>query len=60
MKVKLLISRAGVDFVQQVGDEIDVSETEGASLIQAGQAVPVREERKETATKKIVAEKAKK
>lgn len=60
MKVKLLISRAGRDFVQKAGDEIDVSDAEGARLIEAGKAVPVREARKETAAKKITTEKARK
>lgn len=60
MRVKLLISRAGVGFVQKVGDEIDVADAEGARLIAAGKAVPVRQERKETATKKPAAEKVRK
>lgn len=51
MKVKLLISRAGAGFSQNVGDEIDVSEAEGLRLVQAGKAVAVAEKR-ETATRK--------
>lgn len=62
MKVKLLVSRAGVGFSQSVGDEVDVSDAEGKRMIEAGQAVPVRETQakapKETATKKAVSEKA--
>lgn len=50
MKVKLLISRAGVDFVQNAGEIVDVSEAEGLRMIKAGQADAVKV--KETATKK--------
>ena len=55
MKVKLLISRAGVGFSQNVGDEIEVSEAEGLCLIKAGQADAV--EVRETATKKTATQK---
>ena len=41
MKVKLLTSRAGVDFSQNAGDVIDVSEAEGKRMIEAGQAAPI-------------------
>lgn len=51
MKVKLLISRAGVSFVQARGDVIEVDDDEGLRMIQAGQAEPV-DDKKETATKK--------
>lgn len=60
MKIKLLVSRAGPTVSQAVGDEIEVGEAEAARMIAAGQAVPVREERKETAVRKITAEKARK
>jgi hypothetical protein len=51
MKVKLTTSRAGVGFSQQVGDIIEVSEAEGASLLTSGQAEPVREQKIERAVK---------
>ena len=38
MKIKLLVSRAGVDFSQNRGEVIEVSEKEGLSMIAAGQA----------------------
>ncbi len=46
MKVKLLISRAGLSFSQSAGQEVEVSEEEGKRLIQAGKASPVAEKRK--------------
>ena len=42
MKIKLLTSRAGVGFSQNVGDEIEVSDAEARRMIEAGQAAPVR------------------
>lgn len=56
MKVKLLISRAGAKFAQAAGEVVEVSEREGAALIDAGKAEPVSF--KETATKKTTARKA--
>lgn len=44
MKVKLLVSRAGLAGASSVGDEIEVGEAEGVRMIEAGQAVPVREQ----------------
>ena len=41
MKIKLLTSRAGADFSQNVGDVVDVSDGEGKRMIDAGQAIPV-------------------
>jgi len=41
MKVKLLCSRSGVGFSQNVGDEIDVGDAEGLRMVNAGQAVEV-------------------
>lgn len=58
MKVKLLVSRAGVSFAQNAGDVIDVADAEGLSLIKSGQADTVVV--KETAAKKTVSEKRKK
>lgn len=56
MKVKLLISRAGVNFSQSCGDEITVDNAEGLRMIQANQAVLIEEV--ETAIKKAPTEKA--
>jgi hypothetical protein len=42
MKVKLLVSRGGIGFSQNFGDEIEVSAAEGKRMIEAGHAVPVR------------------
>lgn len=56
MKVKLLISRSGKDFTQSAGEVVEVSEREGAALIDAGKAEPISF--KETATKKTAARKA--
>lgn len=58
MKIKLLTSRSGLDGAFAIGDEIDVSDAEGARMIEAGQAMPVRAEKRETATRKPSAEKA--
>jgi hypothetical protein len=58
MKIKLLTSRAGVDFSQSIGDEIDVSEAEGIRMIQSNQAVAVRSAKKESSSKKSAPEKA--
>jgi len=41
MKVKLLCSRSGVGFSQNMGDEIEVGDGEGLRMIDAGQCVPV-------------------
>lgn len=57
MKVKLLISRAGADFAQSQGEEIEVSAEEAKRMIDAGQAEAV-DGKKETATKKVATEKA--
>lgn len=51
MKVKLLTSRAGLDFVQQAGDVVEMSVSEGQALIERGQAVLVREQKIERAVK---------
>jgi len=40
MKVKLLVSRAGTDFTQSVGDIIEVSDDEGQRLLDSMQAEP--------------------
>jgi hypothetical protein len=51
MKIKLLCSRAGADFAQNAGDEIEVSAEEGARMIEAGQAIPYAEAKIERAVK---------
>ena len=56
MKVKLLVSRAGVDFVQSAGEVVDVSADEAKRMIEAGQAGPVKTV--ERAVKKTKTEKA--
>lgn len=58
MKVRLLISRAGYGFSQSAGDGVDVPDAEGARLIEAGKAEPVRSAKKETATRKQRVERA--
>ena len=42
MKIKLLVSRSGVDGAFSPGDEIEVTNDEAKRMIEAGQAVPVR------------------
>lgn len=37
-KVRLLVNRAGRDFVQNAGDEVEVSEDEAERLVEAQQA----------------------
>lgn len=56
MKVKLLVSRSGVDFSQDAGDKIIVDDSEGLRMIQAGQALLIEEAEKASAKK--VTEKA--
>jgi len=51
MKVKLLTSRAGISFTQNVGDIIEVGPIEGQMLLESGQAEAVREEKIERAVK---------
>lgn len=51
MKVKLLVSRAGAGFSQNVNDEIDVSKEEGLRLIEAGQAELVGKVERSTSKK---------
>lgn len=42
MKIRLLTARAGVNFSQNRGEEIEVSKAEAIRMIEAGQAEPVR------------------
>ena len=57
MRIKLLVGRAGVDFAQNPGEEIEVEAIEAARMIAAGQAValaaplPRRQAKRETAAK---------
>jgi hypothetical protein len=55
MKVKLLVGRASADFSQNAGDVVDVDINEGARMIEAGQAVPVIEQKTERAVKATAA-----
>lgn len=45
MKVKLITGRAGVNWSQAAGEEIEVSNEEGKRLIEMQRAVLVREKR---------------
>lgn len=53
MKVKLLISRGGVGFTQNAGDEIDVDNDEAKRMMEANppQCVPVRATKSEKAVR---------
>lgn len=58
MQVKLLVSRVSVDGAQNRGDIIEVSSAEGARMIKAEQAEPIRSEKRETTAKRAKSEKA--
>lgn len=58
MLVKLLVSRTGKAGPQNIGDEIDVPDDEGARMVEKGQAVPVRAKAPERAVRKPKVEKA--
>jgi F0F1-type ATP synthase membrane subunit b/b' len=61
MKIQLLQSRATATGAENRGQIIEVSDAEAVRMIEAGQAKPVREERKaEKAVKKPSPEKASK
>jgi len=54
MLIKLLVSRAGVNFSQTAGDIVEVDNAEAVRMIDAGQAEASKKETiVETATKKI-------
>ena len=55
MKVRMLTSMAGENFVWNHGDEIEVPDAEGKRFIEAGIAEPVVASKKETASKKTPA-----
>ena len=52
MKIRLLVSRAGIDFSQNRGDVIEVSDREAIAMIEQGQAVPETEESQERAVRR--------
>lgn len=52
MKVKLLTSRAGIDFAQDAGDVIEVSNDEAKRLLESGQAEPVAKKASDKAEKR--------
>lgn len=58
VKVKLKVSRSGVDGAFNVGDEIDVSADEAQRMVDAEQADLVRGPKKEKAAPKKKAERA--
>ena len=51
MKIKLLVSRAGMDFSQNAGDEIEVEAAEAKRMIDAGQAEVIEAPKTERAVK---------
>jgi len=54
MLIKLLVSRAGVNFSQTAGDIVEVENAEALRMISVGQAEAAKKETVvETATKKI-------
>jgi hypothetical protein len=55
LKVKLLVSRCGTDFVQNAGEVVDIEDAEAKRVIDAGQGVAVEAE---TAVRKPVVKKA--
>lgn len=56
MKVKLLVSRSGVDFSENAGDVVDVSDQEGRRLIDQGMAEAAPAEKAETTAKESKAQ----
>ncbi len=52
MKVKLLVSRAGIDFAQNVGEVIEVSKDEAQRLLDSGQAEAVAQKKADKAEKR--------
>lgn len=60
MLIRLLVPRATSAGPQNIGDELDVSDDEARSMIEAGQAAPVRGAAPEKATPKCKAERASK
>jgi len=58
MKIKMLTSMTGPTVQRNRGDEIDVADAEATRLVEAGFAVPVRNEQRETTVRQAHAEKA--
>lgn len=58
MFLKLLTSRCGPNLSQAVGDVIEVGDSEGVRMIEAGQAEPIREKSTDKAVGKKQTEKA--
>lgn len=56
MKIRMLTSLSGPAYCLSNGDERDFPQDEAVSLIEAGYAVPVAAEKRETATKKTPAQ----
>ncbi|KAF0129257.1 MAG: hypothetical protein FD152_2214 [Xanthobacteraceae bacterium] len=50
MKVRMIQCQAGVDFVRNPGDVLDVPDAEAARMIEAGIATPLRDPPVETTT----------
>ena len=58
MKIKMLTSMAGVDFALSPGEETErFGAKEAQRLVDAGYAVPVAEDKRETTTRKPAPEK---
>ena len=57
MKIKLLVSRAGLGISQNAGDVVQVENEEAARMIAAGQAEAISKKEKEFSFKKKVSEK---
>lgn len=58
MRIRMLVCQAGVDFVRNVGDEVEVGDAEAMRLIAAAYAEPVRRQVVERAVSPAKAEKA--
>lgn len=56
MKVRMKVSRAGVDFSNKIDDEITVTAEEGKALCESGQAEPVKTNKVEKAASRTKAE----
>lgn len=57
MRIRMLTGLSGPEYSLAPGEERDFAQTEALRLIDAGYAVPVASEKRETATKKGAAEK---
>jgi len=50
MKIELLLPRSGPHGSFGIGDQIEVPDTEGQRLVEAGKARPIKARKKRTAT----------